>query len=119
MITRFCPHKRPYWTNELKLLHIEQKRMRTQWIAEGRPRGSNFDSYVKYKLAKRLFAKQLRLVTENYEREQFHKMSTDMDIDARRFWQWIHRNKHKVDSYHVINYGNKCFVTPSEQANMS
>ena len=44
--------------------------------------------------------------------------STDMDTDVRRFWQCIYRNKQKVDSYHVINDGNKSFVTPSEHAKM-
>ena len=77
-----------------------------------------YDSFHTYKQAKRLFSKQLRRDSENYEREQFHKLATGMELDSRRFWRYIHRNRHQPDNYHVINDGENMYVTPEEQASM-
>ena len=63
---------RPYGDDELRDLHNEQANFRHEWIRAGRPRGSTFQSYVKYKQAKRKFvtqlkAKQLRFFQFQYE----------------------------------------------------
>ena len=75
-------------------------------------------SYRQYKEAKRLFSKQYKQDAMNYEQEQLHKVATDMDMDSRMFWCYIHRNKHRQDNYHVIETGGKTYVQPTEQAKM-
>ena len=39
--SKFSPHRKPYWTDELKGLHNIQRRLRLAWIREGRPRGGS------------------------------------------------------------------------------
>ena len=44
---QFKPHLKPYWSQELKLLHIQMRRDRRCWTNDGKPR-ANAASYNRY-----------------------------------------------------------------------
>ena len=50
--TKFRSYLKPYWNSSLKDLHAAMRDKRRKWIAEGRPRGSMFSSFINYKEAK-------------------------------------------------------------------
>ena len=87
--TEFRKHVRPFWTPELKVLHIKQKQLRAVWIHDGKPRGMQDASYTNYKNAKRVFAKQFKSDYMKYEQDQFQKLASDMEMDSRQFWKFI------------------------------
>jgi hypothetical protein len=85
--TKFNPNLCPFWSPELKALHVEQKRLRYLWVNDGKPRGSSIDSYREYKKAKHLFAKQYKHDAIKYEHEQLAKVATDVEMDSKMFWR--------------------------------
>ena len=54
---------------------------RHNWINNGRPRGSEHISYVKYKEAKRNFRRELRLLQSERDREVHEMVDHQFDID--------------------------------------
>jgi exonuclease III len=85
--SQYCSYKKPYWNNNLRNMHVEQKRLRRIWICEGRPRGNDHPSYVEYKTAKYLFAKSLKNYASAYEQNQFRDISLTKDLNIRQFWK--------------------------------
>ena len=116
--TSYKPHLRPFWSSQLKTLHVEQKRLRAIWVNEGRPRGCTHLSYVNYKQAKRAFSKQYKADTWRYEQEQFAKAASDMETDPKLLWRYIHNHKNREDNYHIITDGINNYVQPQEQSVM-
>jgi len=117
--TKYCSYLKPYWSSEIKLLHKEQKRLRLLWIHNGRPRGPNYDSYVKYKLSKQLFATALKTAADEYEQNKYDDMCDANDFDVKKFWNYINkRRKCKTNDFHVINDGGKEYCTPESQFHM-
>ena len=116
--TEYRSHIKPFWSPELKVLHVEQKRLRYIWKREGRPRGYEHASYYAYKQAKRAFAKQYKKDGLIYERDQLHQAAKSMEVDSKMFWKYIRNKKHHQDNYHMIAEGNDTYTLPEEQAGM-
>ena len=45
----FKPFLKPYWSNELKLVHAQMRRERIIWKRDGKPRTNTAGSYTRYK----------------------------------------------------------------------
>jgi hypothetical protein len=116
--SQYCPHKKPYWSPELKALHVNQKQLRRVWIEEGRPRGPVYMSYVNYKKAKHIFAKTLKTQALMYEQKQFHDVSMSRDMNIKQFWKYIRRNRNHQENISVMRDEEKTYVTPEQQLDM-
>jgi hypothetical protein len=116
--SQYCSYKKPYWNNNLKNMHVEQKRLRRIWICEGRPRGNDHPSYVEYKTAKYLFAKSLKNYASAYEQNQFRDISLTKDLNIRQFWKYIRNGRRARGGLTVINDGDIKYDTPEGQLDM-
>ena len=87
--SKFRRFLKPYWDQGLKDLHATMCQTRRLWIAEGRPRGNNYDSYRKYKRAKSLFRSQHRKCAENYLSSLNAEIDKIAEIDSAYFWKKI------------------------------
>ena len=65
--TKFNKHAKPYWGETVKTTHRNQRNARKRWIAQGKPRGNNFESYTEYKLLKRKFINIQKKAIQNTE----------------------------------------------------
>jgi endonuclease/exonuclease/phosphatase family metal-dependent hydrolase len=112
--SRYCPHRRPYWTDSLKGLHAKKSQLRIVWIQEGRPRGRQYPSYVNYKTAKQNFAKTLVKTAYDFEQKKYHHLSSSHDTDIRRFWKYIKSCKGSSNSLHTIRDEDNVYQTPDQ-----
>ncbi|MES9994111.1 MAG: reverse transcriptase family protein [Candidatus Thiodiazotropha sp.] len=87
--TKFRRFLKPYWDQSLKDLHAIMRQARRLWIAEGRPRGNNYDSYRQYKRAKCLFRSQHRKCAEKYLASLNAEIDQIAEIDSAYFWKKI------------------------------
>ena len=116
--SRFCSYKKPYWSSEIKELYARQKQLRRIWIEEGRPRGSDYPSYVEYKAAKYVFAKTLRKSAARYEQSQYEDVNKFYDMDMKTFWKYARKRKHNDNSVNVMRDENGTYETPDSQLSM-
>lgn len=116
--SKYCSHKKPYWTTELGVMHKHQKQLRRTWISEGRPRGVCYPSYVSYKQAKHVFAKTLKFSVSQYEQQQFHDISLSRDLNIAQFWKYIRGQRQQRVGLNVICDEQGTYETPDDQLKM-
>ena len=91
----FNKYAKPYWTREVKSAHEVSRSRRKDWLAEGKPRGSQHQSYTNYKNAKASFRRIQRHESEKY----FDKVFSDLDeaagLDYRLFWRLLKKIQNK------------------------
>ena len=110
--SKFCPYHWPYWDEELKILHAQQREMRRTWVVEGRPRGRQFQSFRLYKEAQSKFAKALRYKEYTYEQKRLESIEESHEIDIRKFWRMIRSHKESIHVIHSIQKDGKLYTTP-------
>ena len=116
--SNYCSFLKPYWSKEIKLLHKEQKRFRSTWLSEGRPRGCDYESYVNYKKSKTVFANALRNAAEEYEETQYDDINVAHDVDIRKFWKFVNKKKLIDNDFHIIKDEMSSYSTPETQMTM-
>ena len=116
--SKFCPHRKPYWDTELNELHKTQLNLRTTWINEGRPRGRHHHSFRRYKEAKSLFAKALRLKELQFEQDRYDEIHTSEEINIRKFWRYVRSHKESIQVVHSIEKDGIIYSSPDELRDM-
>lgn len=116
--SNYCAFLKPYWSKEIKQLHKEQKRLRSVWLSKGRPRGPDFESYVNYKIAKKVFATALRNAAEEYEQAKYDDINLAHDVDIRKFWKIVNKGKHNKNDFRVMKDEMMTYSTPDSQMSM-
>jgi len=110
---------KPYWTKDIKLLHKEQKRLRSIWITDGRPRGMEHVSYFNYKQAKKIFAKTLHIAAEAHDEAKYDDINVAHDMDIRKFWKYVNRRKgDQYNDFCIIKDDTNTYNTPDSQRAM-
>ena len=79
------------------------RKMRRDWISAGRPRGNNYDSYRKYKDAKRSFRSLHRKCAEKYLTELNTEIDNAAELDSAFFWKKINGRR----KYLTANAGSE------------
>ena len=102
----------------IKIFHKEQKRFRSTWLSEGRPRGCDCESYVNYKQSKTVFANALRNAAEEYEETQYDDINVAHDVDIRKFWKCVNKKKLIDNDFHIIKDEMTSYSTPETQMTM-
>ena len=101
--SNFRHYLKPYWDRDLKDLHAMMRKMRRDWISAGRPRGNNYDSYRKYKDAKRSFRSLHRKCAEKYLTELNTEIDNAAELDSAFFWKKINGRR----KYLTANAGSE------------
>ena len=112
--SRYRPHVRPYWDNELKSLHSEQLRLRHIWISENRPRGNQYPSYLYYKVAKRTFARALKVKQEEHYQKVYEELEKAIDLDVKHLWKNFN-SKRAGNSFSTLIVDDEIVNSPQEQ----
>ncbi len=89
----FKPHLKPYWSEELKHLHTQMRRARAVWLAMGRPRGRDHESYSNYKDMKRQFRCSQRRHIEEQESRTSQEADSLAEVDQAAFWRLVNSRK--------------------------
>ena len=115
----FKGHLKPYWTSEVHAHHKVAKQKRLLWMADGKPRSIEHESFVNYKLAKRTFRNMQRKAYEGY----INKINDDIDkaagCDVHLFWQLIrkHSNKNKNNTCNNLKLNSTIIRDPKDITN--
>ena len=109
---RFRPHVRPYWDEQLKVLHNEQSRLRHVWIDEGRPRGPSYVSYVRYKVAKRQFSKALHEKQLIFYQKEYEHIEHSAQTNVSNLWK--HVKPKDGGSTYTIKHNDIIYSSPDE-----
>lgn len=117
--SKFNPHSKPYWSREVKEAHAQERRMRSIWVRNGRPRGMHHISYFNYKRAKRRFRKCQSLAFEQYIKKTYADIDSAAGCDTRLFWKLISRQRPRQSRvYPEIEYGSITANTPQSVADV-
>ena len=81
----FKPYLKPYWSNELKLVHAQMRRERIIWKRHGKPRTNTKGSYTRYKDTKRKFRRLLRKKIRQFERKENEHIDSLVEMDQKGF----------------------------------
>lgn len=95
-VKKYRHYLKPYWTDELSILHREMKRLRQIWIRNGRPRNTEHDSYKAYKAAKRNFRRKHRQCSENFMKSKIDEIDQLAEIDSQLFWRHVNSRRKKT-----------------------
>lgn len=109
---RFRPHIRPYWDEQLKVLHKEQSMLRHVWINEGRPRGPTYDSFMRYKVAKRRFSKMLHAKQQEFYQKEYEHLEHSTQTNVNNMWKHV-KPKYSSSSY-SIKHNDMIYSSPDE-----
>ena len=107
--SKFKKYFKPYWNKELTELHAHMKLKREVWVAEGRPRGSSYQSYSQYKDAKRAFRAYHRRVANAYLNNINAEIDRAACVNSTLFWKLFNR-KRKGSAFFAgseINFSGK------------
>ena len=85
----FKAHLRPYWNKVLTNLKKNKLARYREWVADGKPREPDDQSWADYKLAKKAFSKELRSLSKFYEDEQVAQAVKAANVDRGLFWRLV------------------------------
>lgn len=91
--SKYNTFAKPYWTAAVKRAHTESRRLRAQWITEGRHRGHQFRSYHAYKVAKASFRQIQRAKAKKYISAAIDEINQAAETDYRLFWKLLRKRK--------------------------
>jgi hypothetical protein len=112
----FKPYLKPYWKKGLKLYHNQMTQKRHAWILAGRPRGSEYVSYVNYKESKRVFRLNMRRLHHENEREFYDELDSTSEVDQCKFWSLLNqRRKRKFTPKSQLKVGNHVYRSSEER----
>lgn len=110
---------KPYLDQNIKDLHAVMRQVRRFWIAEGRPRGNNYESYREYKETNSLFRTYHRNCSEKYSLQLNGEIEEAAEIDAAFFWKKINFRR-KLSVSHAgneIEFNGQVHCDPEDIAN--
>ena len=97
--TKYRHNVKPYWSNLLSKLNKAKNSAWHQWIAQGKPRKSDNQYWLKYKEAKRVFRAKQRNSEHMYMTNCIDELSSAHQVDNNYFWFLV--NKRKKRSSHI------------------
>lgn len=117
--SNFRHYLKPYWNKNMKDLHAVMRQTRRVWIAMGRPRGNNHDSYRHYKRAKSLFRSYHRKCAEQYLVELNAEIDSAAEMDSAYFWKKINlrRRQSVTHAGNEIEFNGRIYRDAEDIAN--
>ena len=92
---RFSEHTKPYWDDNLKVLHRKECEERVAWLNAGRPRVPDNYLFRKYKATKDQFRKAQRLASDEFLNKSMEEIESAAECDLRLFWKLVKRKSKK------------------------
>ena len=83
---QYNKHAKPYWTDEVKEAHRQQRQKRVEWVKQGRPRNNENVYYRSYKDAKRFRKIQWNAIN-TIELKYNSELDETAECDTRLFWR--------------------------------
>ena len=99
-------HVRPYWNSILTDLKKAKVRAYHIWINEGRPRDTQFVSWVNHKKAKKEFRLELKRVQKDFEQAQLNELIQSAECDRNRFWRLV-KNVRQTKQSNTLSIKNR------------
>lgn len=111
---RYNKHLKPYWCDSLKELNRGKKDTWRQWkVSKGME--NEDDNYMKYKDAKKSFAKAVKKAKKEYDLKNMEEIINSNDIDIIYFWKLVNKSKNKVKVLHPLKMEDGTVITePNE-----
>ncbi|MEW8546047.1 MAG: reverse transcriptase family protein [Candidatus Thiodiazotropha sp.] len=94
-------YTKPYWNENIKILHKKERQERVEWLKAGRPRDKTNVLYSNYKYAKEQFRIAQRSASEDYMEKSINEIQNAAECDIRLFWKLTKKFKHN-NSYSNI-----------------
>ena len=88
---RFSEHTKPYWNDNLKVLHRKEREERVAWLNAGRPRAPENYLFRKYKTTKDQFRKAQDLASGEFLNKSIEEIESAAECDLRLFWKPVKR----------------------------
>ena len=106
---KYTPYFKPFWNKILKELHNDMIAKRIVWLQDGRPRDDS-TSHLQYKIAKKLFRKQIRNEENQWYKKEFEEMERASEIDQNMFWKIVKRKQGQkcTRTYEIKFDGESC-----------
>ena len=89
--TKYRPHIKPYWCNELDALKREKVMCHRAWKSAGRPRDAGSPLYTQYKISKKAFIRKLRQLARDYENNDILETIRSSEVNRDRFWKKLRK----------------------------
>ena len=99
--TRYVPHLKPYWNEELTRLKKVKVDAYRRWVSGGRPRAQNDPLMVDYKTSKKAFANSLRRLSREYENEEVCNAVKLAEFNRNSFWRLVKRCRNTKGSSNI------------------
>ena len=114
----FNKYSKPYWTRDVKLAHDLSRSCRRDWLAAGKPRGAQHQSYANYKRAKCAFRKIQRQESNKYLDKVFLDLDEAAELDYRLFWRLLRNLQNKPNQSCIeLKFDGEEYKSPQEVAN--
>ena len=114
----FNKYSKPYWTRDVKLAHDLSRSCRRDWLAAGKPRGAQHQSYANYKRAKCAFRKIQRQESNKYLDKVFLDLDEAAELDYRLFWRLLRNLQNKPNKSCIkLKFDGEEYKSPQEVAN--
>ena len=91
--SKYTPHLKPYWSQELTALKKEKMRWFIKWKEQGRTTDSDDYVRVKMKQSKKAFHKAIRTLSRKYENDSIAEAARLAEVDKDHFWRIFKRLK--------------------------
>ena len=96
--SKYKPYSRPYWNERLNHLKKEKVESFRLWKLPGHPRDNNSEIWLKYKLSKRNFRRELRNAQRAFEQKEVLDLINYAECDKNRFWRLVKRARNTKHS---------------------
>ena len=90
-ISVYRPNLKPYWNENLKRLKDLKVQKDRMWVKDARHRASTSETFKAHKQAKRLFAREIRKTSKEYENKIMVEAIENSSAERSVFWQHLKR----------------------------
>ena len=115
--SKFSKGLKPFWSNELNVLHRRMKDAWHSWDAVGKPRDPDNSFLMAYKNCKRIFRSELRRKEREYETEQVSNLVETHDIDHVAFWSLVNKSRKHPPKVSPVDLGTTILTDPEDICN--
>ena len=105
--SKYVPHLKPYWSDELTFLKRDKMRWFNLWKQQGRSMDENDPVRARMKSSKKLFRKTIKNMSHEYEDKCIAEATRYAEVDRDRFWRIFKRTKGSVATkVHAVKNAN-------------
>ena len=89
--TKYKCNLKPYWNKELTFLKRNKVTSYRIWVAQGKPRENDNETYIKYKSDKNIFHKRIKALSKKYENDEMMEAVRPCELNRNAFWKLVQK----------------------------